>query len=169
MEGGGDGEAHDVEEVAFDAGDPAGGVALDAVGTGFVEAVAGGEVVGEIGVGDGGEEDAGGFDVGALGGGSDDGDAGVDLVDAVGEEAEDALGVGKVCGFVEDFVFEDDGGVGSEDGGFGVLGVHGLRLFEGETLDVGGGRLVGAEGLVDVRGEDVETQAGLGEEVAAAG
>ena len=68
---GGDGEAHYVEEVAFDAGDPAGGVALDAVGAGFVEGVVGGEVVGEVGVGDGGEEDAGGFYVGALGGGRD--------------------------------------------------------------------------------------------------
>ncbi len=68
---GGEGEAHYVEEVAFDARDPASGVALDAVGAGFVEGVVGGEVVGEVGVGDGGEEDAGGFYVGAVGGGRD--------------------------------------------------------------------------------------------------
>jgi hypothetical protein len=173
LDGGGDGEAHDIEEVAFDAGDPAGGVALDAVGAGLVEGVAGGEVVGEVFVGDGGEENAGGFDVSFVGGGGDDSDAGVDLVDAVGEGAEHALGVGEVCGFVEDFVVgiggENDGGVGAEDGGVGVEGVEGEGLLEGKALDVNGGEFVGVEGFVDVRGEDVEAQTGLGEEVAAAG
>jgi len=106
---GGDGEAHDVEEVAFDAGDPAGGVALDAVGAGFVER----------------EEDAGGFDVRVLAGGRDDGDAGVDLVDAIGKLAEHSFSVGEVCGFVEDLLFRDNRGVGTEDGGFGVEGVDG--------------------------------------------
>lgn len=169
VEGGGDGEAHDVEEVAFDAGDPAGGVALDAIGSGFVEGVAGGQVVGEVFVGDGGEEDGGGFDVGEAGGGCDDGDAGVDLVSAAGEGAEHVLGVGEVGGFVEDLGVEDDGGVGAEDGGVGVECVEGEGFFEGEALDVVSGKFVGAEGFVDVRGEDVEAQAGLGEEVAAAG
>ena len=103
--------------------------------------------MGEVVFGDGGEEDAGGFDVGEVGGGRDDGDAGVDLVDAVGEGAEHALGVGEVCGFVEDLLFADDGGVGAEDGGFGVEGVDGLRFFEGEALDVGGGGFVGVDGF----------------------
>jgi hypothetical protein len=137
VDDGGDWEAHDVKEVAFDTGDPAGGVALDAIGAGFVERVAGGEIVGEVGVGNGGEEDAGGFYVGALGGGCDQGDACVDLVASVGELAKDALGVGKICGFVEDLLFADDGGVGTEDGGLGVEGVDGLSFFEGEALDVG--------------------------------
>ena len=44
-----------------------------------------------------------------------------------------------------------------------------MRLFEGEALDVGGGCLVGVKGFVDVGGEDVEAQAGLGEEIATAG
>jgi hypothetical protein len=55
LDGGGDGEAHDVEEVAFDTRDPAGGVALDAVGAGFVERVAGGKVVDEVVFRDGGK------------------------------------------------------------------------------------------------------------------
>ena len=169
MDYGGEGEAHYVEEVAFDAGDPAGGIALDAVGASLVEGVAGGEVMGEVGVGDGREEDAGGFYVGALRRGRDYGDAGVDLVDSVGELAEHALGFGNVCGFVEDLLFTDDGGVRTEDGGFWVECVDGLRFFEGEALDVGGGCLVGVEGFVDGCGEDVEAEAGLGEEVAAAG
>ena len=168
-DGGGDGEAHNVEEVAFNAGDPAGGVALDAVGSGFVEGIAGGEIDGKFGLWDGGDEDGGGFYVGAGGCAGCDGDAGVDLVGAVGEAAEHALGVGKVCGFVEDLLFTDYGRVGTEDGGFGVEGLDGLGLFEGQALDVGGGGFVGAVGFVDVGGEYVEAQAGLGEEVTAAG
>ena len=97
------------------------------------------------------------------------GDAGVDLVDSVGELAKHAFGVGKVCGFVEDLLFTDDGGVGTEDGGFGVEGVDGLRFFEGEALDVGGGDSLGWRVSSMCGGEDVEAQAGLGEEVAAAG
>jgi hypothetical protein len=93
----------------------------------------------------------------------------VDFVGSVGKLAEHELGVGDVCGFVEDLLFKDDRGVGAEDGGFGVKEVDGLGFFEGEALDVGGGGFVGSEGLVDVRGEDVEAQAGLGEEVSAAG
>jgi len=46
--------------------------------------------------------------------------------------------------------------------------VEGEGLFEGETLDVLGGGFVGVEGFVDVRGEDIEAEAGLGEEIAAA-
>ena len=99
---GGDGEAHNVEEVALDAGDPAGGVALDAVGSGFVERVPGGKIVGEVVVGDGGEEHAGGFDVRALVGWRDDGYAGVYLMDAVGKLAEHSFSVGEIGGFVED-------------------------------------------------------------------
>jgi len=99
---GGDGEAHDVEEVALDTGDPAGGVALDAVGPCLVEGVAGGEIVGEVVVGDGGEEDAGGFDVRALVGCRDDGYASVHLMDAVGKLAEHSFSVGEIFGFVED-------------------------------------------------------------------
>jgi len=167
LEGGGDGEAHDVEEVALDAGDPAGGVTLDAVGTGFVEGVAGAEVVVELVGGDCGEEDVGGFDVGEAGGGSDDGDAGVDLMGVAGEGAEHALGVGEVDRLVEDLVVEDDGGVGAEDGGGGMEVVEGQGLLEGETLDVLGGGFVEAEGFVDVRGEDIEAEACLSEEIAA--
>ncbi len=93
----------------------------------------------------------------------------MNLVDSVGELAKHAFRVGKVIGFVEDLLFADDGGVRTKDGGFGVESVDGLRFFEGEALDVGGGGFVGVEGFVDGCGEDVEAEAGLGEEVAAAG
>ncbi len=107
--------------------------------------------MGEVSVGDGGEEDAGGFYVGALGGGSDHGNAGVDLVSAIRQIAEHALGVGKICGFVEDLLFADDGGVRTEDGGFRMESVDGLRFFEGEALHVGSGRnSSGWESFIDV-------------------
>ena len=58
---------------------------------------------------------------------------------------------------------------GAEDDGVGVEGVDGLGLFEGEALHIVYGGFAGVEGFVDVGGEDVEAQASLGEEVAAAG
>ena len=57
----GDGEADDVEVVAFDAGNPAGGAALDGVGSGLVHGFAGGDVGGDFFVGEGEEVDGGGF------------------------------------------------------------------------------------------------------------
>jgi hypothetical protein len=47
----GDGKADDVEVVAFDAGNPAGGAALDGVGSGLVHGLAGGDVGGDVFVG----------------------------------------------------------------------------------------------------------------------
>src|SRR5579875_421018 len=40
LDGGCKGESHDVEEVSFNAGDPPGGVALNAVGAGLVQRIA---------------------------------------------------------------------------------------------------------------------------------
>src|ERR1017187_7687461 len=111
----GDGEAHDVEVVAVDAGDPAGGVALDAVGPGLVERLGGGAIEVEFGCGDFGEGDCGGFNGAGHAGARDDGYAGKHLVHAAGEAEEDALRVLGVVGLGEDFVVEDDGGVGTED------------------------------------------------------
>ena len=109
----GDGEADDVEVVAVDAGDPAGGEALDGVGAGFVHGLTGGDVGCDVGVGEGEEADCGDFggDFGA--GGGDDGDAGDVVMGAAGEETEHAGGVGFVFGFGEDVVVEGDGGVGA--------------------------------------------------------
>ncbi len=173
-------EAYDVEEVAFDPGDPAGGVALDAVGAGLVEGVAGEEVGFELGWGDFGEGDGGGFYVGlCVGlfvglfvdlfvGGRKHGYAGVNVVGAACQGAEHAGGIGAVRGFVEDLAFEDDGGVGGEDGLTGVQGGDGAGFFEGQAADVDVGEFAGVEGFVDVGGVDVVRDGDLGEEVAAA-
>lgn len=98
----GEGEADDVEVAALDAGNPARGAALDGIGAGFVHGLAGGDVGGNFGVGEGEEADGGDFggDFGA--GGGDEGDAGDDVVGAAGEEAEHAGGVGGGLGFGED-------------------------------------------------------------------
>ena len=53
----GDGQADYVEVAAFDAGDPAGGAALDGVGSGFVDGLAGGDVGGDFFFGEGEEFD----------------------------------------------------------------------------------------------------------------
>ena len=70
---------------------------------------------------------------------------------------------------MEFVVGKDNCGIGTEDGCGGVQDVDGAGLFEGEALDVGGGRFVGMAGFVDVGREDVEAQTGLQEEVSAAG
>ena len=56
------GEADDVEVVAFDARDVAAGAALDGVGAGFVVRLFGGEVTRDFFGGELGEMDEGGFD-----------------------------------------------------------------------------------------------------------
>jgi len=123
-------EADYVEVVADDAGNPAGGTALDGVGAGFVHGLAGGDVGGDFLVGEGEEGDAGDFG-GYLGaGGGDDGYAGDDAVGAAGEQTEHAGGVGWVFGFAEDVVVEGDGGVGAQDGK--ALGI-GVRVCGGEA------------------------------------
>lgn len=175
-DGAGERKAHDVEVAAFDAGDPAGGIALDAIGSGFVHGLAAHEVVDELLVVDEVEEDLGNLDLADHAGAGDGGDSGEDLVGASGEELEYAARVGLIDGFAEDFAVEDDGGVGAQDdeGVGGVVFVvaaaieDGLGFFDGEALDVLGGGLVGLEEFIEVGGLDGEGEADLFEELAAA-
>jgi hypothetical protein len=133
-------------------------------------------------------------DFGAMGG--DEGDAGDDAMGAAGEETQHAGGVGGVFGLAEDVVVEGDGGVGAEHlraadgacgaprgswlptlsperrrkgGGTDEFVVDGLGFFAGEAGDVGDGVFVGVGVFGDVGGVDLEGEAGLGEEFAAAG
>jgi len=110
-----DGQADDVEIAALDARDPAGGVALDAVGAGFVEGLAAGEIVDQFGLLDDIEGDLGDFDVGERLGRGEDGDTGHDGVGAAGEEVEHASGVSLVGGLAENLAVGHDAGVGGED------------------------------------------------------
>jgi hypothetical protein len=64
---------------------------------------------------------------------------------------------------------ENDGRVRAEHCGQGVQGVDGFGLFDCEALNEGCGVFVGAPGFVDLGGMDIEAQACLGEEIAAAG
>src|SRR5690606_28515327 len=76
-------EADDVVVVPLDAGDEEGAVVvLDPVGARLVERRPGGDVAGDLGVGEGGERDGGGLVGGdaAAGSGMDEGEAGVDGV-----------------------------------------------------------------------------------------
>src|ERR1035437_10670328 len=66
----GEGQSDDVEVTAFDAGNPAGGAALDGVGAGFVHGFAGGDVGGNLLFGEGEKTDGGvigGFFSGVVG------------------------------------------------------------------------------------------------------
>jgi hypothetical protein len=112
----GDGEAYYVEVVAYDAGDPAGGAALDGVGAGFVHGLAGGDVGGYFFVGQSQEGDGGDFGGYFSVGGGDHGDAGDDAVGAAGKKTEHAGGVGCVLRLAENLAVEGYGGVGAEDG-----------------------------------------------------
>src|ERR1035437_858289 len=89
-------EADDVEVAAFDAGNPAGGAALDGVGAGFVHGFAGGDVGGNLLFGEGEKTDGGDFGGYFSGIGGDHGDAGDDAVGAAGEQAQHAGGVGGI-------------------------------------------------------------------------
>jgi hypothetical protein len=112
----GDGQADYVEVVTLDAGNPAGGAALDGVGAGFVHGLAGGDVGGNLFVRKGEE-----FDGGDFGGYFSalrryEGDAGDDAMGAAGEKTQDTGGVGGVFRLAQDVVVEGDGGIGAEDG-----------------------------------------------------
>src|ERR1035441_3006631 len=90
----GDGQTDYVEIAAFNAGNPAGGAALDGVGTGFVERFAGGDVGGDLLVAEGEEFDGGNFGDGFSVICGDDGDAGEHAMSAAGEKVQHAGGVG---------------------------------------------------------------------------
>src|SRR5216684_2085441 len=91
----GEGEAHDVEVTAFDAGNETAGTALDGVGAGFVVWFAGGEVAGDFFGIELGKMDMSRFDEGAaLGvGKANEGDTGEDRVRAGGKSFEHVAGV----------------------------------------------------------------------------
>ena len=175
----GNGKADDVVVAAFDAGNPAGGAALDGVGSRLVHGLAGGDIAGDVLIGKGEELDGGGFcgyfDV--VGG--NEGDAGDDAMGAAGEKTEHAGGVGGVFGLAEDVIVEGYGGVGAQHlqwgrrslvarSGFCDFGEDGFGFFAGQAGDVGDGVFVGVRVFGDVGGVDLEREAGLGEEFAAA-
>ena len=100
-------KADDVVVVSFDGVDVDGGAALDAVGAGFVEAVAGGDVVFDFCFGHGVE---GYFCFFGEAFGSDavffflaEGDAGEYAVGSAGEEVKHDFGFFGGLGFTEDF------------------------------------------------------------------
>ncbi len=175
-----EGQPNDIEIAPVDAGNPAGGLALDGVGSGFAVRLASGDVAGDVLVG--GREEG---DVGDLGGdlsvrAGDECDAGDDLMRGSGKKAQHAGGVGVGFGLGQHFaVGGDDGGVGAEDeeglvwvlGGEGCEGGRGgdgFSFFAGEAEDVRDGLLAGVRILGDVGGEDGEGVSSLGEEIAAA-
>ena len=168
----GEGEANDVEVVAFDAGDVAAGAALDGVGTGFVVRLTGGEVTRDFVGGELGDVDEGGFDEGAAVGvgETDECDAGDDGVGTAGELFEHVAGVVGGAGLAEDAAFESDLGIGADDDG-GASGASGneFGFGEGQALDKVVGGFAGVRCFVDGGRENGEGESGSVEDFGAAG
>lgn len=168
----GQGQADNVEVVAFDAGDVAASAALDGVGAGFVAGLTGREVTRDFVGGELREMDEGGFDEGAaLGvGEADESDAGKDGVGATGKIFKHVAGVLGVAGLAEDAALQSDLGIGTDDDG-GTRGASGdeFGFGDGEALDQVVGGFAREGGLVDGGREDGEREAGGVEDLCAAG
>ena len=166
-----DGQADDVGITAFEAGDVAGGEALDGVGAGFAEGFAGGDV----GVDFSGRH-SGHLNVGALDAAPEiavkaEADGGKDEVGAALKGGEHGDGGGCAGRLFEDpfdsGVEQYNGGVGGEHALIGG-GVERSGFFAGETGDVGGGGFAVSFDFFDAAGTDLKGDTGLGEQVSAA-
>ena len=167
-----EGEADDVEVVAFDAGNEAAGLTLDGVGAGFVVGFAGGEVAGDVVVGKLREVDEGVFDESAALGvrEANESDAGEDGVGASGKLFEHVAGIVGGARLAEDVAVEGDDGVGSDDdGGSHGAGGDELGFGAGETQDVVGGGFARKGSFVDGGGHDLKGKAGVVEDCGPAG
>lgn len=164
-----DGEADDVGEGAFDALDEAALVLLSGVGAGFIEGVDVVKVGIEIDFVAGPKLHARGLDEAAHFLVADEADAGEDLVDATAEGIEHEVGLGEVEGFAKDAVVERDEGIGAKHKAAGETGGDFAGLAVGvEEAELAGGPGAAGE-LVNEGGLDLVRDAGLLEQVAAAG
>src|SRR6185437_16808942 len=84
---------------------------------------------------------------------------------SVGECEQHAFGVRAVCRLRERMSVELDGCICAEHKSTRMQRVNRLRLLECEPLHVGRGIFGGDTRLVDVRGDDVESEADLSEEL----
>jgi hypothetical protein len=115
-----EGQADDVEVVAFNARDVAAGAALDGVGAGLVVRFFGGEVTRDFFAGELGEMDQRGFDEGAALGvwQADQCNCGYDRMGSAGKTFEHMAGVFARAGLAEDVTLKGYDGVGGKyDGG----------------------------------------------------
>jgi len=88
---------------------------LDGVGSSFVEGVAGGDVVGDLGVCEDVDGDLCDFDVADDFGAGGGGDTGEDGVGATTEKLQHAVGVVGAGGLAQNVTVAHDAGVGAED------------------------------------------------------
>lgn len=164
-----DGEADDVTEGALNALDEAAFVFLGGVGAGFVEGIDVAEVGVEVDFSARAELDAGGLDEAAHFLVSHEADAGEDFVDTTGKSFQHGVGLGEVGGFAEDALVESDQGIGTEHEAAGEAGGDFVGLAVGvEQAEFAGGPRA-TEEFVDLRRLDLVWDAGLLEQVAAAG
>src|SRR5216684_347953 len=168
----GEGEAHDVEVTAFDAGNETAGTALDGVGAGFVVWFAGGEVAGDFFGIELGKMDMSRFDEGAaLGvGKANEGDTGEDRVRAGGKSFEHVAGVVGGARLAEDVAVESDFGVGAnDDGRANGAGGDEFGFGDGQAMHEVVRGFAGVGRFVDGGGEHGEGEAGVAKDFGAAG
>ncbi len=165
------GEADDVEVVAFDAGDVAARAALDGVGASFVVRLLGGEVAGDFFIGELGEMDEGGFDETAALRiwKAYKRHAGEDRVGAAGKIFKHAAGVVAGARLAEDAALKSDLGIGTDDDGR-ACGASGdeFGFGDGEALDQVVGGFTGVGRFVDGGREDGEGESSAVEDFGAA-
>jgi hypothetical protein len=160
----GEGEAHDIEVAAFDAGNEAAGVALNGVGAGFVMRLAGGEVGEDLLAGERGEMDERRFDKGAARGigEADEGYAGDDGVGAARKFFEHVTRIVRGAGLAQDEAVESNNGVrGDDDRRADSTRGNEFGLCLGEALDVFVGRFAGKGSFVHRGGKYNEREAGI--------
>jgi hypothetical protein len=170
----GDGQADYIEVAAFYAWNPTGGVALNRVGSGFVERLAAADILRDLSVLEEVERDLRDLHVGEDLASVGNGNACEDGVRAPAEKLQHTTGILNAGGLAQDVAIAYDTGVGAENKERILPRVEraakipdGLCLFFGEALNVSGGALVPQTFFVDIGGLYLEGKASLCEQFAA--
>jgi len=165
-----EGQADDVEVIAFDARDVAAGAALYGVGASFVVGLFCAEIARDFFGGELREMDEGRFDEAAALGvwEANESDARYDGVGAAGKIFEHVASVVAGPGFAEDAAFESYDGIRGEDDG-GADGAGGGKFGFGvsETLDEFARGFTGERSFVHGGRNDDEGEAGVVENFSA--
>ncbi len=153
-------------------GDEGAGAALDGIGAGLAETVAGGDVGGDAAGREFFEADVGNAGRLQLAAGADQPDAGDDAVRAARQFRQHARGVFGVGGFAEHLVVQHHFGVGAQHHRARVRDHRqqaGAGLLAGDAADVGFRRFAGQALFGNVHVQQAEGQAELAQQVAATG
>src|ERR1700722_4345695 len=169
------GQADHVEEAAFDAGNPAGGIALNPVSSGLVERFARADVLFDLGFAKDVEGDLRDLHIADGLASADCGDTSKDSVGAPAEKFQHAAGIFGVHRLTQNVAVAHNTGVGAENDERIVQRVEraakipdGLSLFYRQTMHVGRCDLIRQAFFIDVGRLDRKGEPGLSEQFPAA-